>query len=275
MTVASAQVLRAEHISVRVGERALLDGVSVTAEAGHLTVIAGPNGAGKSTLLKVLAGDLEPASGTVTLGDRGLGRYSPRELALQRAVLPQQTLLTFAFTVQEIVMMGRHPHHGTPNGDRAANQRAVQEAMAATETTNMAERSFPTLSGGEQTRTSLARVLAQETPVILLDEPTAALDIRHQHLVLGVARDLVRSGAAVVVVLHDLNLAAVYADQIILLDGGVVAASGHPHDVLTAERLRRVFACPVAVVGHPVHDCPLVIPLGQEVGSGVDLALTR
>jgi iron complex transport system ATP-binding protein len=267
MMDATVNVLSAKHVSVLSGDKLLLDGVSVVARAGQLTAIAGPNGAGKSTLLRVLAGDVEPASGSVTLGGRELRDFGARELALRRAVLPQQTLLTFAFSVEEVVMMGRHPHHGLPGGDHAGNRRAVEQAMSITETDALAGRAFPSLSGGEQARVTLARVLAQETPAVLLDEPTAALDIRHQHLVLGIASDLARAGAAVVIVLHDLNLAAVYADQLILLDRGSLSAAGHPRDVLTAERLRSVFACPVAVVGHPVHDCPLVIPLGGAVAA--------
>lgn len=268
-------MLRAEQVSYRAGDRLLLDDVSAVARAGELTAIAGPNGAGKSTLLKILAGDLTPTSGTVSLAGKPLERYSAGELARQRAVLPQQTLLIFAFTVEEIVMMGRHPHYGTPRGNHDTNARAVHGAMEVTETAALASRAFPTLSGGEQARTTLARVLAQETPALLLDEPTAALDIRHQHLVLGIARNLARAGAAVIIVLHDLNLAAVYADQLILLSEGALSARGCPHDVLTVERLRNVFACPVAVVGHPVHDCPLVIPLGHPIESNHESALSR
>lgn len=258
-------VLQARSIRVLAAEKLLLDDVSIAVRSGQITAVAGPNGAGKSTLLKVLAGDLAPVAGEVLLDGRPLPSYGTRDLALRRAVMPQQTLLTFSFTVEEVVMMGRHPHHGGPHGDQASNRRAVREAMVATETTGMARRTYPTLSGGEQARTNLARVLAQATPLLLLDEPTASLDIRHQHLVLDIARDLARKGAAVVAVLHDLNLAAVYADHLVLLDRGSVAASGPPGEVLTVERLRSVFACPVAVVGHPVHDCPLVIPLGGDI----------
>ncbi len=255
--------LQTTHLSVAAGDKLLIEDISISARPGEITAIAGPNGAGKSTLLKALAGDLEAASGAILLDGRPLSAYRPRDLARLRAVLPQQTLLTFAFTVEEVVAMGRHPHHGAATGDHASNQAAIEQAMQTTETTPLAQRTYPTLSGGEQSRANLARVLAQETPVLLLDEPTAALDIRHQHLVLDIARELADAGATVVAVLHDLNLAAVYADQLILLDWGRVAASGPPREVLTAERLRSVFACPVAIVSHPVHDCPLVIPLGH------------
>jgi iron complex transport system ATP-binding protein len=264
MVTVTFEVLRAVDVSYRAGEHLLLDEVDVVARSGELTAIAGPNGAGKSTLLKILAGDLVSTSGSVTLHGEPLDQYSAGRLARQRAVLPQQTLLTFAFTVEEIVMMGRHPHHGTLRGDHETNLRIVRDSMARTEMLELAGRAFPTLSGGEQARATLARVLAQETPVLLLDEPTAALDIRHQQIVLGIARDLATEGATVVIVLHDLNLAAVYADRLILLAQGRVAAAGPPREVLTVERLRNVFACPVAVVGHPVHDCPLVIPLGRS-----------
>jgi iron complex transport system ATP-binding protein len=236
-----------------------VDGVSLDLARGEVLALVGPNGAGKSTLLKLLAGDLSPSGGEVTLEGRPLARFGAKELALKRALLPQQTILQFAFTARAVVAMGRHPHLGMA-GESPEDDAVVEAALARTETVPLAERVYPSLSGGEQARVSLARVLAQETPVLLLDEPTAALDLRHQQSVLRIARDLAREGTAVLAVLHDLNLAATYADRIALLDEGKLVADGTPWDVLTEERLSAVFRHPIGVVRHPRRDCPLVLP---------------
>ena len=252
-------LLVANAVTYRINDRALVDGVSLGVAAGEVLALVGPNGAGKSTLLKLLSGDLAPHAGEVTLDGRPLTRYGARELALRRALLPQQTILQFAFTARAVVTMGRHPHLGMA-GDSPTDAVMVEEALARTETLPLAERVYPSLSGGEQARVSLARVLAQEAPVLLLDEPTAALDLRHQQVVLRVARELAREGAAVLAVLHDLNLAATHADRVALLADGRLVADGTPWEVLTAERLSAVFAHPVAVVPHPQRDCPLILP---------------
>jgi iron complex transport system ATP-binding protein len=252
--------LAAREVVVRVGARTLLDGVSIELAPGEVVALAGPNGAGKSTLLRALAGELAPSGGEVLLDGRPLRSYRARDLALRRAVLPQQTLLQFAFSAREVVAMGRHPHVAR-GGDPERDEMAIDGAMAKTETTELAERAYPSLSGGEQGRVSLARVLAQEAPIILLDEPTAALDLRHQQATLAVARELADGGATVLAVLHDLNLAATYADRIALLAAGRLVACGRPWDVLTAEILSGVFGHPIMIVPHPAHDSPLVIPL--------------
>lgn len=262
--------LVARDVGYEAGARRLLDGVSVEVRPGEVLALVGPNGAGKSTLLKALAGDLVPTAGGVTLDGRPLHDYPARELALRRAVLPQQTVLQFAFTAREVVEMGRSPHLDDARGrgrrgkgrtgERVAD-RVVAEAMARTETGPLAARVYPTLSGGEQGRVTLARVLAQEAPVLLLDEPTAALDLRHQQLVMEVARELAAGGAAVLAVLHDLNLAASHADRLAVLCGGRLRAVDEPWAVLTEGLLSEVFACPIAVCRHPVRGCPLVLPL--------------
>lgn len=256
-------MLRAHRVGVRVGDRALLDGVSLSIAPGEVVALAGPNGAGKSTLLRVLAGDLTPSSGDVTLDGRPLASFRARELALRRAVLPQQTLMQFAFAAREVVAMGRHPH--AARRDAPDDEPIIAAAMLRTETAPLAARAYPSLSGGEQGRVSLARVLAQEAPILLLDEPTAALDLRHQQATLAIARELASDGAAVLAVLHDLNLAAAYADRVALLAGGRLAAIGRPWEVLTAETLSALFEHPIAIVPHPARDCPLVIPLPREV----------
>jgi iron complex transport system ATP-binding protein len=259
-------VLEARGLTYETSTRRLLDGVDLTIRAGEVVALVGPNGAGKSTLLKLLAGDLVPTGGEVRLDGRLLAGYPARDLAMRRAVLPQQTILQFAFTAREVVEMGRSPHEGRGRDRRRHGELVVAAAMERTETDDLAPRTYPTLSGGEQARVSLARVLAQEAPVLLLDEPTAALDLRHQGLVMEVARDLAAAGAAILAVLHDLNLAAVYADRLAILCRGRLAAADAPDRVLTAGLPSAVYGCPIAVGTHPVRGCPLVMPLptGRE-----------
>ncbi|GGX52775.1 heme ABC transporter ATP-binding protein [Streptomyces minutiscleroticus] len=248
----------AAGLHVRLGSRAVLSGVDVAARAGEVLALVGPNGAGKSTLLAALAADLPAAEGVVRVHGRPAGDWSAPALALRRAVLPQSAALSFPFPVEEVVRMGRAPWAGT---ERAAeDDAAVAEAMAATEVTAFADRPFPALSGGERARVALARVLAQRTRLLLLDEPTAALDLRHQELVLRICRERARAGDAVVVVLHDLGLAAAYADRVAILRAGRVVADGPPGEVFTAGRLTDVYAQPVEVFPHPRTGAVLVAP---------------
>src|SRR5262249_42797967 len=188
----------------------------------------------------------------------------PRDLALRRAVLPQQTVIQFAFTAREVVEMGRGPRRD--DDDEAI----VAASLAKTESNHVADRIFPSLSGGEQARVSLARVLAQEPPVLLLAEPTASLDLRHQQLVMEVARDLAAHGALIVAVLHDLNLAAAHAGRIALMHDGRLVADGPPWQTLTEPLLPEVFACRIAVTSHPVRGCPLVISLPSNGHASID-----
>jgi iron complex transport system ATP-binding protein len=259
-----APSLAAAEVSLAVGERLLLRDVSVSFHAGEVVALVGPNGAGKSTLVRVLAGDLMPTSGRVLLDGRPISTYKPRELALRRAVLPQQTVLQFAFTAREVVEMGRTPHLERGSGERDAA--VVARSLARTDSVDLAERIYPSLSVGEQARVSLARVLAQETPILILDEPTAALDLQHQGMVMDLAHEIAREGGLVVAVLHDLNLAAAYADRVMILHGGRLVADGSPWETLTEGLLSEVFACPILVTRHPARDCPLVLPIpSQEI----------
>ena len=253
--------LVARDVGVQLGGACILDGVDLTVGVGEVVALVGPNGAGKSTLLAVLSGDIEPARGTVTLDDVPLGEHSARALARRRAVLLQHQGLAFGFRVEEVVRMGRSPWHRSDREDD--DDRVVAESLARADVTGLAHRHFPTLSGGEQGRTSFARVLAQETLIVLLDEPTAALDIRHQEALLSVAREAARDGASVVVVLHDLSLAAAYADRVCLLSQGRVRADGAPAAVLTSALLSEVYEHPVDVIDHA--GSLVVIPVRQEV----------
>lgn len=251
----------ARAADVRLGGRQVLGGVDLSLSAGELLALVGPNGAGKSTLLAALAGDLPPTGGTLHLAGRPVDRWTPRELAVRRAVLPQAATLAFPFTAEEVVRMGRAPWAGTPEEDE--DDEAVAAAMAETEVGGFAARPFSGLSGGERARVALARVLAQRTPLMLLDEPTAALDLRHQELVLALCRARAARGDAVAIVLHDLNLAAAYAHRVALLDAGHLVTTGPPGTVLTPELLTRVYRYPVEVRPHPATAVPLVLPVRE------------
>jgi iron complex transport system ATP-binding protein len=225
--------------------------------AGELVTIVGPNGAGKSTLLRLLAGELEAHGGTVSLFGTPLSQLKPLAQARKRAVLPQQSRIEFGFRVRDIVATGRSPWRGHP--DAADDEHHITTALEDVDATLLAERTFVTLSGGETSRVTLARVLAQATPLLLLDEPTAALDPHHQAIVLDVARRRAREGAAVVAVLHDLNAVATYSDRVVLLRDGAIVASGDPNDVLTAPQLSDVYGCPIEVVSVPGRRRPVIL----------------
>lgn len=243
----AALALQLSDVCFRVGRANLVDGVSLDAHYGEVLALVGPNGAGKSTLLRLLAGEIMPSSGVISLGGRPLSSYGRRELARRRAVLPQQTVMQFAFSAFDVVMMGRNPHLRGAWPD-AADRGIAAEAMRLTETTEFRERIFPGLSGGEQSRVTFARVLAQESPVLLLDEPTAALDVKHQELAMRTARDLASKGACIIVIIHDLNLAAAYADRVALLSRGVLVACDVPRRVLDSDLLSQVFETPLRVI---------------------------
>ena len=251
--------LAASNVVLAVGDAVLVNDVSLVARPGELLGVVGPNGAGKSTLLRLLGRDRPPTSGSITLNERNIAEYSPAGLALLRAVLPQQTVVRFPFTAQDVVLMGRHPHHADPENSHERDLTVVREAMTATATLDLAYRIFPSLSGGEQALVALARILAQQTPVILLDEPTATLDVHYQEHVMGILQDRAAEGATVVAVLHDLNLAAAYADQVVLMASGTIAAAGTPGDVLEAGLLSTTYRQQMRVMDHPYRNCPLVL----------------
>jgi iron complex transport system ATP-binding protein len=252
-------MLEAREVTVRIGPHTLIDGISLRVDAGELVAVVGPNGAGKSTLATVLAGDHRPDEGEVLLAGRPLADHSPRELARLRAVLPQDSRVAFPFRAEQVVMMGRYPRLQRYHAPGPADDAAVAAALADTDCTHLRLRPIPTLSGGEQARVSFARVLAQDTDVVILDEPSAALDLHHQQRVLGLCRTLAAAGRAVVAIVHDLNQATL-AHRVALLDRGRLVAAGSPATVLTAERLTDVFGLDVTVVDHPVSGRPLILP---------------
>jgi len=249
-------MISATAVGVDLEGTTVLDGVTIDVVPGELLVLVGPNGAGKSTLLGVLSGERRPSRGTVTLDGRELVGIRHAELARLRSVLTQENTVSFPFLVSEVVAMGRSPWARTIEGrDDIA---AVAEAMDAADITHLAARRYTNLSGGEKARVSLARVLAQRTPVMFLDEPTASLDLRHQEDVMRVGRRAADAGRAVVVVLHDLSLASAYADRLALVSGGRLEALGTPGEVLTEERVERVYGLPVSL--HEVAGRPVVVP---------------
>jgi len=245
--------ISATGIDVVIDAHPILSGIDIDIHAGELLALVGPNGAGKSTLLSVLSGDVRATSGAVVIGGRDIRSVRHLDLARLRSVLTQENQVSFPFTVAEVVEMGRSPWART--GSRDDDERAIAEAIRATDVSHLVSRRFTSLSGGEKARVSLARVLAQSTPVVFLDEPTAALDLRHQEDVMATAAALARAGRAVVVVVHDLSLAAAYADRVALVAGGRLESVGTPAEVFTAERVERVYGLPVEVVtqsGRPV-----------------------
>lgn len=247
-----------QGIGYRIGDAVILDDVSMQIGYGRLLALVGPNGAGKSSLLGILTADVRATAGTVTLDDRALSEWSPRELSRRRAVLAQANQVAFSFTAREVVEMGRAPWIGTLRADD--DDAVIARALVQADVARLESRPFPSLSGGEKARVSLARVLAQDTAVIMLDEPTAALDLRHQEDVMRIARGLAAQGRAVVVVLHDLSLAAAYADDIAMIDRGRLVAWGAPQEVLTERQITAVYDTPVRVLADPDTARPVILP---------------
>lgn len=252
-------VCRADSVRVVRGGRRLLDDVSLELRAGEVLALLGPNGAGKSTLLSLLSGDVAPDGGSVRFADREIGDWSLIELSRQRSVLLQDNQLLFPFTVHQVVEMGRAPWRRTSREEE--DNEAIAESIQAADIAHLGNRRVPSLSGGERARVAFARVMAGRTGVLMLDEPTAALDLKHQESVLSLARERAKAGDAVLVVLHDLNLAAAYADRIALLRDGRVASCDIPDRVLTAEIVSEVYGTSVEVLRHPVTGAGIVLPL--------------
>jgi iron complex transport system ATP-binding protein len=253
-------MLRANHLRVRRGNRTVLANIDIQLHPGQVLGVLGPNGAGKSTLLAALCDELPANEGTVSLDERPLADWPGQDRARRLAVLPQSSSLNFAFSVNEVVGMGRLPHAS----GRVRDAEIVAQALSAADALHLAGRSYLALSGGERQRVHLARVLAQLWPgaegqTLLLDEPTSMLDPLHQHTILQAVRDFAGRGAAVLVILHDLNLAARYCDQLLLLHEGRPHAYGPPDEVLNAEALEAVYGLQVLIQRHPERGHPLII----------------
>lgn len=228
------------------------------------TVIVGPNACGKSTLLKALARVITPGAGHVLLDGRDLHRLRTKEVALRIGLLPQGAVTPEGIRVADLVSRGRHPHHGPLRQWSRRDDVVVAEAMAATGVTGLADREVDHLSGGQRQRVWISMLLAQETPILLLDEPTTYLDIAHQYDVLELLRDQHDAGRAVVAVLHDLNQAARYASHLVVMKNGYVVATGAPVDVLTAELVESVFGLSCVITPDVVTGTPMVVPLDRR-----------
>jgi heme transport system ATP-binding protein len=259
-------MLSAIDVTYTVSGAALLHRVTLEVRPGEVLALLGENGAGKSTLLKLLSGDCTPRSGQVSMNQRPLHLWSMRERARTRAVLPQDTRVAFGFTALEVVLLGRYPFCDGISTRRDLD--IARAALARTGAAHVEQRLVPTLSGGENARVQIARVLAQVWTeneaagprYLLLDEPTASLDLAHQHAALELIREQAqRQGLGVLVVLHDLNLAARYADRIVLLKQGSLITAGTPTAVLTPERIANCFGIDAVVASHPTRGCPLVV----------------
>ncbi|WP_122089583.1 heme ABC transporter ATP-binding protein [Halalkalicoccus subterraneus] len=246
-------MIEIRDLDVRLGGMAVLDSISAHVGEGQFVGLVGPNGAGKSTLLRAIGAVLKPEAGTVLLDGESVEDLSSRAASRRVATVPQDTSLSFDFDVRDVVAMGRTPYRSRvrSNADPSGEE-AVERALARTETAQFADRSINAVSGGERQRVVLARALAQDTPILLLDEPTASLDINHQVRTLDLVRDLVDDGKTVIAAIHDLNLAAHYCDDLLLLSGGRILESGPPEDVLTGSNLERAFDTRAVVSRHPV-----------------------
>ncbi len=256
------QGIHAEGLAWEVDAKRILNDVSLHADGGQFVGLVGPNGAGKSTLLRAISGILSHVEGTVSLDGQDLRSLSSRRVAANLALIPQIAPYTYGFTSLELVLMGRYPHLGRFQIEGKDDHRIAMDAMELTETEGFAERTMDTLSGGERQRVLVARALAQQPRVLLLDEPTSNLDVLHQLKVLDVVRQMVDDGLAAIAAIHDLNMAARYCDRLVLLQEGQVAAEGPAEDVLTPQAIKSAFGVNAAVYRDPVTDCLAISLIG-------------
>lgn len=260
--------LRARGLTLGYAGVDIVHGLDLVVPDGLVTVIVGANGCGKSTLLRGLARLLKPRAGSVELDGRPLKEWASADIARVMGLLPQNPVAPDGITVADLVGRGRYPHQGWFRRWSAEDDAAVEAALAATHTTELADRTLAELSGGQRQRVWVAMVLAQDTDLVLLDEPTTFLDISHQVDLLDLLDELNHvHGKTVVMVLHDLNLACRYAHHIVAMKAGTVVAQGTPQDVITAEVVDDVFGLPCRVVPDPVTGTPLVVPLGRQRGT--------
>ena len=258
-------VLNAKDLTLQYDQRRVVEGLTAEIPEGKVTMIVGANACGKSTLLRGLARLLKPAGGTVTLDGKDIHSRPAKELARILGLLPQHPTAPDGILVRDLVGRGRYPHQGFFRSWSAADDAAVQRALETTETLELADRNVDELSGGQRQRVWIAMALAQETDVLLLDEPTTYLDLAHQVEVLDLVTDLNRQcGTTVAIVLHDLNLAARYADHVIAMKGGRIVAEGPSAEVVTEELVRDVFGLESRVLPDPISGTPLIIPLGRH-----------
>lgn len=256
--------LHADRISIGYGDRPVSQDLSVAVPEDSFTVVIGPNACGKSTLLRALARLLRPTAGSVVLDGKDIHRLPPKTVAQRLGLLPQSSLAPDGISVIDLVARGRFPHQRLLQQWTPDDRRAVHEALEQTSTSHLSARPVAELSGGQRQRVWIAMVLAQQTPLLLLDEPTTFLDIAHQVGVLDLCRQLHHQGRTVVAVLHDLNQAARYATHLIAMKDGVVVSTGSPEEVVTEELVREVFGLACVIVPDPVTGTPMVVPCADD-----------
>ncbi|MCJ8150733.1 ABC transporter ATP-binding protein [Shinella sedimenti] len=256
--------LQARSVTLRYDERTISNDLTIAFPDGAFTVIVGPNACGKSTLLRAMARLLKPSTGDVILDGRNIADFPTREIARRLGLLPQSAIAPSGITVADLVARGRYPHQSFFRQWSKADETAVAEAMQATRITELADRPVDELSGGQRQRVWIAMVLAQETPILLLDEPTTFLDISHQIELLELLTDLNAGGRTIVAVLHDLNHACRYASHLVAMRDGMILAEGHPSEVVTEYLVEAVFGLPCTVIQDPVSHTPLIVPLGRS-----------
>lgn len=261
-------MLDINSLSVAYGQHQVLFRISLDVHAGEIVAIIGPNGAGKSTLLRATSGVIPLKSGYIRVNGLDLGKLNPTQRARLLAVVPQARSLPPAFTVYETVLLGRTPHLGWLGNSSPEDHQQTRLALESAQVQDLAERRVGELSGGEQQRVLLARALAQDTPVLLLDEPTTHLDLHHQSGILNLVQDFASyKRIAVLMVLHDLNLASLYAQRVALMVQGRIHAIGTPKEVLTVQNLSAMYNIPINIISHPEYDTPLVLPDGRNGGK--------
>lgn len=257
--------LHVKDVSVGYGERTVLDALNVDIKRGTVTSIVGPNGCGKSTLLRTMSRLLNPTKGEIVLDGKSIHDIPTRKLATQLGLLPQTPIAPDGIVVADLVGRGRTPHQGILGRWSQQDYDIVAEALETTGISDLAERSIDELSGGQRQRVWIAMALAQRTDTLLLDEPTTYLDVKHQLDVLDLLTELNHDrGTTIVMVLHDLNLAARYSDELVAVSGGKVFAHGHPREVITKENVKSVFGIDSVIITDPVSDQPAVMPIGRH-----------
>ncbi|MFI0350758.1 ABC transporter ATP-binding protein [Actinomadura sp. 9N407] len=264
--------LRAADLTLAYDQRVVAEGLGVEIPDGSFTVIVGPNACGKSTLLRALARLLKPKAGTVFLDDEPITSLQGKEVARRLGLLPQSPITPDGISVGDLVARGRYPYQGLLRQWSRDDERAVNEAMEAVGVTDLADRVVDELSGGQRQRVWLALVLAQQTPIMLLDEPTTYLDIAHQIEVLDLCSRLHEEGRTLVAVLHDLNHACRYATHLVAMRGGEIVDQGHPSEVVTADLVERVFGLACQVIPDPESGTPLIVPADRRRGKGTAAA---
>ncbi len=261
-------MLNVKDLSYSYNATAVLDGLDLTAEKGEVVGVVGPNGAGKTTLLRLISGILTPPPGGITIGGADVSTLSARERAKLVAVVPQGPTLPVGFSVLDLVLMGRNPHLKLFQWESDADLEVAARSMEKTQILGLADRAVGTLSGGEKQRAVIAMALCQETPVLLLDEPTSNLDLAHQIQVMDTVREVHRDGEGVgLIAMHDLTLAAQYCDRLVMLSGGKVFVSGRPDEVLSEKHISEVYGTEAIVISHPRTGTPVVLATSSSIGE--------